>query len=194
MSKEPKHRPIVFVHGFSSGDGGVWDGMKSHAQRAGYENKDLYTFDVDPKQSLVSNSQAIGKAIEELARANGPQVDIIAHSMGGLSTLYYMRKNGGAQHVKNFVSLGGPGRGSDVAEFVNSPAGSSLKGSALVTNLPADLDEGDPEPGGTRYATFRSSGGGTAWDIVPGIDSADPKSIAPQNEAIARQLLKKLDS
>lgn len=129
---------------------------------------------------------------------------MVAHSIGGLSALYAMRKSGVAQHVKNFVSLGGPHRGSDVAAFVNSTAGSALKGSAVVTNLPDDLDEGDPTPGKTQYWSWDSGphqwsssvqGEGASIRIEDGdFSRVDPGDGDAETQADAQKILDWMNS
>jgi triacylglycerol lipase len=45
-------------------------------------------------------------------------VDLISHSMGGLSTRYYVKNTGRRREsADDFVSLGGPNHGTDTANF-----------------------------------------------------------------------------
>jgi len=43
------------------------------------------------------------------------KVDIVTHSMGGLSSRYYLKNLGGTAEVDDWVSLGGPNHGTNTA-------------------------------------------------------------------------------
>lgn len=106
-------RPLVLVHGIngSSADFAV---MKQRLIADGWPESWIYLFDAqDPKWGCnVDNAEAIRllvqKAREETCQ---PRVDLIAHSMGTLSTRDYLKNLGGADLVNTYVTLGGPHHG-----------------------------------------------------------------------------------
>ncbi len=60
----------------------------------------------------------LGLRVEELCDASGSdQVDIVAHSMGGLVAAWYLQHLGGARRVRRLVTLGTPWAGSRMAIF-----------------------------------------------------------------------------
>lgn len=63
---------------------------------------------------------AIADVVLPLAREHGP-VDLIGHSLGALSSRLWIKRYGGARHVRRFVSLGGPHHGTAWYRVVPSP-------------------------------------------------------------------------
>ena len=54
----------------------------------------------------------MAQRVNEIKAATGAaKVDIITHSMGGLSSRYYIKNLGGAANVDDWVSLAGPNHG-----------------------------------------------------------------------------------
>src|SRR5688572_4488272 len=66
----------------------------------------------------VEHAAEIERAIAALKQRTGAsRVDIVAHSMGGLATRYYLHFHDGAQHVRRVVFLATPHRGTLAARF-----------------------------------------------------------------------------
>ncbi|MBB0246132.1 alpha/beta hydrolase [Streptomyces alkaliphilus] len=147
--------PVIFVHGFS-GKSGQFSTMTQNFRANGYADNQLYVFGYDSLRSNVTIAHQLSDYIDDVLRRTGAsKVDIVTHSMGGLSSRYYIKHLGGADRVDDWVSLGGPNNGTAVAGFCNilitSCAEMSL-GSSFLKNLNA----GDPTPGNVTYTTFRS--------------------------------------
>lgn len=69
----------------------------------------------------------VGQRVEQLCAETGaPQVDIVAHSMGGLLAAYYVGHLGGARRVRRIVTLGTPWKGSAGAIFAIGRQGLDL--------------------------------------------------------------------
>lgn len=69
----------------------------------------------------------LAQQVEALCRASASeQVDIVAHSMGGLVTAWYVQHLGGARRVRQVVTLGTPWAGSMVAVFGMRPEARDL--------------------------------------------------------------------
>lgn len=94
--------PILFVHG-SGLSSGLWQEMMERLLRAGYSSEELLAVDLTPKDG--SNPRAarlfIAPAAERLlaqarqaaleqGRRPAQRIDIIAHSMGAVSSRWYM--------------------------------------------------------------------------------------------------------
>jgi triacylglycerol lipase len=150
--------PILFVHGWH-GSGASFDTMVANFEAQGWPKAWLKTWTyTDSEQSNVAIAQLVASKVNALLQETGkPKVDIITHSMGGLSGRYYLKSLGGTSKVEDFVSLGGPNHGTTVAEigpsFCISAACVEMRpGSTFLTNLNA----GDETPGSVRYMTVRS--------------------------------------
>ncbi len=79
----------------------------------GYDQRDgsLFVFPYDWRQSNFDTATKLQEFMNSPA-LNGKQVDIIAHSMGGLVAEIYIKKLDGAKRVKRLVNLAVPFRGS----------------------------------------------------------------------------------
>jgi triacylglycerol esterase/lipase EstA (alpha/beta hydrolase family) len=96
----------------------------------------------------------IHRKIESLAEQVGiDKVDVVAHSMGGLIALYYVKRLGGAKRVRKLIMMGTPHRGTWGALLGVLSLG--LISSSTWQLLPEslflrDLAEG-PLPAGVEY-------------------------------------------
>ena len=148
------HDPILFVHGYTS-NASAWDTMKSRFVADGWESNRLFAYTFSSTQSNATVAQAVAQRVNEIRAATGAaKVDIIAHSMGSLSSRYYLKNLGGTAYVDEWVSLGGPNHGTTWAYgcFFFSPCNQMLPGSSFLNAL----NSGDETPGAVRYGTWRS--------------------------------------
>ena len=146
--------PILFVHGWSE-SGSVWNTMISNFSREGWTRAELTNWSYNTSQSNVTTAREVSTRVNEILRSTGAtKVDLITHSMGGLSTRYYLKNLSGTEKVDDWVSLGGPNHGTSTANFCFSAACVEMRiGSSFLTAL----NEGDETPGTTNYGTFWSS-------------------------------------
>ena len=105
----PARVPIVFVHGIN-GSAADWATMRGRFVAEGWPETSLVarTF-ADPKMGCnTANASTVAGWVEELrAKTGAPQVDVVSHSMGTLSTRWFLHELGGVAKVRRFVSLGG---------------------------------------------------------------------------------------
>lgn len=150
-----QHDPILFVHGYA-GNGGNWQDMKASFLAAGWQPNELYSCNYSFTASNAASATEISAQVSEIIRVTGAtKVDIIAFSMGSVSSRYYLKNLGGSPLVDAWVSLAGPNHGTDAVENNNcqfTPCREIAPGSAFL----AELNAGDETPGLTRYATWRS--------------------------------------
>jgi triacylglycerol lipase len=148
----PPPDPVVFVHGWL-GNGDVWAPMVERFEADGYTDDLLHAWSYD---SSRANDEIAGALAEEVARVlaatDAAAVDIVAHSMGSLSSRWYLAHLGGDQHVDAWVSLGGPNHGMELVACPNRSCDDMRIGSAFLTRL----NDGDETPGDVRYATWWS--------------------------------------
>jgi triacylglycerol lipase len=147
------HDPILFVHGWNSSST-TWNTMVSRFQADGWASNELYNWSYNYKQSNATTAQQISDKVNQILAATGAtKVDLISHSMGGLSTRYYIKNLGGGAKVDDWVSLGGPNHGTDTANFcVDTSCKEMRPGSTFL----AALNSGDETPGTPNYLTFWS--------------------------------------
>ncbi|WP_279538015.1 esterase/lipase family protein [Paenibacillus turpanensis] len=103
--------PVIFVHGLGGSDSN-FAYIKAFLQRQGWTSNELYAIDLPSKQgNQWLNSAAIDRFVDEvLAKTGHSEVNIIAHSMGGANSLYYILNRGGASKVDKLITLGGANR------------------------------------------------------------------------------------
>lgn len=164
QERQGSRDPVLFVHGWN-GEGRTWDAMLTNFRRAGWSDAQLFNWGYDSSQSNARTAQQIAEKVEQILRVTGAQkVDIVTHSMGGLSSRYYLKFLGGATKVDAWVSLAGPNHGTYTSNLCGSAACGEMRlGSPFI----ATLNAGDETPGKVRYATWRS-----ACDVVINPDSS----------------------
>ena len=124
-------RPVVLVHGFMS-DHITWapytaaDGFLARAGLRGWavgDGQSEGSLDTgalsrlrSATKTLPENAAALQRYIAGVKRRTGAQfVDLVAHSMGGLVSRYYVARLMGERDVAQLVMLGSPHGGSDCA-------------------------------------------------------------------------------
>jgi triacylglycerol lipase len=148
------HNPILFVHGWNSSSS-TWTTMVSRFQADGWTTPELNNWSYNYSQSNATTASQIATKVDSILKATcATKVDLISHSMGGLSTRYYVKNLGGGAKVDEWVSLGGPNHGTDTAYFCFSTACSEMRvGSSFLTAL----NSGDETPDvGVNWLTWWS--------------------------------------
>lgn len=145
--------PILFVHGWNS-NSSTWNTMIGYFQADGWASNELYNWQYNYKQSNVTTASEIQAKVDSILAATGAsKVDIVTHSMGGLSSRYYLKNLGGDAKVDEWVSLGGPNHGTDTANFCFDTSCREMRiGSSFLTAL----NSGDETPGAPNYRTWWS--------------------------------------
>lgn len=148
------HDPILFVHGWS-GSASNWNSMISRFKADGWTTNELYSWTYNSSQSNATIAQEIKTRVDNiLATTGATRVDIVTHSMGGLSSRYYAKNLGGAAKIDGWVSLGGPNHGTTSANACLQTSCVEMRiGSTFLTQLNAT----DETPGAVRYATWWST-------------------------------------
>jgi len=183
-------RPVVLVHGWL-GLPSNFDAMKKALTEAGIPAYTVLLLG----QENVSNAKTIRAKVDEVSAAHaGSDVDLVGHSMGGLSTRYYLKQLGGTARVHSYVSMGTSQYGYEGACALPDLLGGQMcPGSDFLTGL----NDGDDTPGSVSYTTMWSTedtldaarlDGGACFHEIAGVPHADePKS--PQFIAAVRAAL-----
>ncbi|MFD3700391.1 esterase/lipase family protein [Streptomyces sp. NPDC058646] len=145
--------PVVFVHGWNS-DGSTWQTMADRFRADGWPAGHLDQWTYSATQSNATTAEQLADEINRVLDATGAtKVDVVTHSMGALSSRYYLKNLDGASKVDAWVSLAGPNHGTETARWCGgAPCVEMRPGSAFLNALNA----GDETPGTPRYATWSS--------------------------------------
>ncbi len=106
---DPIRRPIVFVHGYC-GNAPEWNTMRAYFDALGYTT-DAFDFIPNNDQPSVLAKQLADHLDQYFP---GQDVDVIAHSMGGLVVRQYIRQRPTDSRIKNLITLGTPNHGVDL--------------------------------------------------------------------------------
>lgn len=136
--------PVVFVHGWGS-DASAFDEMDELFKKCGIRTHRDTTNNVNP--DLIKNRAIILRnQIDEFKRETGAKkVNIIAHSMGGLISRYYIKYLNGNSFVDKLIMLGTPNHGSNLAVYDSEDA-------KLIDTITA-YDNTKPEPDANHITT-----------------------------------------
>ncbi|WP_018639152.1 esterase/lipase family protein [Parafrankia elaeagni] len=169
--------PVIFVHGFN-GSASTWTDMVADFQAHGYSSSEVDVFVYDSHQSNVTTANQLATRVSAVRAATGAaKVDLVTHSMGALSSRYFLKSLGGTSVVDDWVSLGGPNHGTSTAvlcSWLYTACSQMSPGSSFLTTLNA----GDETPGAVSYGTWWSS-----CDEVINPDSSVPLAGAANNAA-----------
>ncbi len=141
--------PIIFVHGWTGNEGG-FQSMKLFFFNDGWPLEKLQSFNFNDTWDYSSagnilNAQGIKYWVDNILDYVGAEkVDIIAHSMGGLSSRYYIKFLDGLNKVDDFVCMGSPQHGVSGGSQVFHPNSTFLY----------SLNEGDETYGGILNDTI----------------------------------------
>jgi triacylglycerol lipase len=147
------HDPILFVHGWNSSSS-TWNTMVSRFSADGWTAAELNNWSYNWHQSNATTASQISTKVDSILAATGAtKVDIISHSMGGLSSRYYVRNLGGTAKVDDWVSLGGPNHGTNTSYFCFDTSCGEMRPNSSFLKA---LNSGDETPGAVNYGTFWS--------------------------------------
>ena len=103
--------PVLLVHGFRGSSQG-WHRMVETLEAKGYRATEIAAIDYDRDRSNVDVAHDIARAAAALRASTGAtRIDVVSHSMGAISSRYYLERLGGAAHVDAWVSLAGVNEG-----------------------------------------------------------------------------------
>ena len=113
----PAHVPVVFVHGYLH-NRSAWIKYFKWMKKEGFTH--LLAIDLKGKfKEIEKYAEQLSVEVDQLLKRYGVnRVDIVAHSMGGLVSRYYIQVLGGKKKVRKCVTLGSPHNGTKVAVFV----------------------------------------------------------------------------
>ena len=141
--------PVLLVHGFT-GSPTSFNTMLSRLQAAG---RVAAAIDLPSEDNIVN-----ARAIRDFAAARGwRRFDLVGHSMGGLSSRYFIKSLNWTATVDAYVSLGTPQYGIYSACLLPTTYGGQMCPSRSFIK---SLNTGDDTPTATYYSTLFSTSDG----------------------------------
>ncbi|MCB0347710.1 MAG: hypothetical protein KDD37_02700 [Bdellovibrionales bacterium] len=118
-------RPILLVHGIVH-NRSAFHSLKKRLEKQGWHN--IYTINYTTSYgSLGSMVGQLSKRVDEVLKdTNAKQIDIVAHSLGGVVARYYMSLGEGRGKIKELITLGTPHNGTMLSRILSFLPGSSL--------------------------------------------------------------------
>lgn len=112
-TKTQSHRrPILLIHGIFHNKSAFFFLKQKLALKGWHHFREMNL--LTSVYGIESLAKQVQKEVERLREEyETDQVDIVAHSMGGLIARYYLQKLEGDGRVKNLVTLGTPHQGTD---------------------------------------------------------------------------------
>ena len=135
VRSEGGRAPLLLIHGYQC-NRGFWIELRNRLTRAGWQ---VATISLDPVFNDIDGYvEQVSRRIEDVCAATGAdKVMLVGHSMGGLVSRAYLRKQGNAR-VAKLVTLGSPHRGSHLAKLGLGENGRQMvPGSAWLAALNA---------------------------------------------------------
>lgn len=148
------HDPVLLVHGFN-GSGASWHAMTAYLRAQGYRADEIDAMSYDSAASNVDTARQIALEAAALrARTGAARIDVVSHSMGAISSRYYLERLGGAAHVDAWVSLAGVNEGTVWAYgcYSLAPCREMVPTSSILHRL----NDAFHPTGPTRYAAWWS--------------------------------------
>jgi pimeloyl-ACP methyl ester carboxylesterase len=198
LTVQVRPRPVVMVHGFASS----WEAWENYLGPEGYLSAaGIQSFAVGDGQvegqmntgslanpsertnTIHQNAEVVGRYIENVKDLTGAElVDLIAHSMGGLISRYYIDQVMEDRDVTQLIMLGSPMAGTECA---NLPASLGLYLPAALEIRPSYV-EGIFNQQVTRRAgmTFYALAGNPIIDAFKSPCTTVPTDIAVSQNSV----------
>lgn len=105
---EGEHPPVLLVHGYL-GHPDMFRPLVRRLYAEGWSQVGRFHYP-STRYRLPQIVETIDREARRLYDAHGP-IDVVAHSLGAVSTRAWLKEFGGADKVRRFISLGGPHAG-----------------------------------------------------------------------------------
>ncbi|MBU6428486.1 MAG: alpha/beta fold hydrolase, partial [Cyanobacteria bacterium REEB65] len=116
IAQPPPHAPVVLVAGLDD-TAAKMGAIDRYLLSKGWS--EILAVTLTPSNGSVGQdvlaTQLQGAALAFRTQTHADHLDLVAFSMGGIVSRYYLQRLGGAQYVRHFVSISSPNHGSDDA-------------------------------------------------------------------------------
>ncbi len=161
-------RPILLVHGILH-NRSAFVSLKRKMTRMGWEN--IYTINYRTLgRNVLSMADDLAEKVEAILKHTGaPQIDIVAHSLGGIVSRTYMSLGKGRGNVRRLVTLGTPHQGTQLSfiakGFKRAALDYDLKINSFLIRLLTETRLPKESEVVSIYSPFD-------WTVVPGENGA----------------------
>ena len=113
----PKQDPVLFITGLG-GTSSSWNNVLEMFKIDDWPNGSLFAYDFEKNldcsdQGNINNANQINQWVNKILKnTDSKKVDIIAYSMGGISSRYFLKFLNGTSLVDDYVSIASPQHGS----------------------------------------------------------------------------------
>lgn len=107
---------VVFVHGLGANRASLYP-VQTYLYARGHRRQ--YSASYRTAGSIEKLALDLKRRID--ANVRGGRIDIVAHSLGGLVSRYYLQALGGDRRVDRFVTLGTPHQGTHATTYLPTP-------------------------------------------------------------------------
>jgi pimeloyl-ACP methyl ester carboxylesterase len=134
--------PILLVHGLG-GNRGLWWPLRLFLRMNGHRR--VYAFGYEDG-TIERHAEDLKGFVDQVLQTTGEaQVDIVAHSLGGLISRYAIQRLGLSERVRTLVTLATPHQGTYAARYANTTLTRSLRpNSDVIQDLNGDDLAGYP--------------------------------------------------
>lgn len=166
--------PVLFIHGIN-GSSAEFDVMRARLAQDGWPADRLFAIDFEDPQwgCNVDNAATIATEVTRILAVTGaPRIDLVAHSMGTLSSRHFVKFLGGLAHVNTYVTLGGLHHGNRLACL--SPLDVCVwKELCPSQEFLSALNEDPATPGDLAWVSIYSTDDGTVPTSSSELDGAE---------------------
>jgi len=142
--------PVVLVHGLG-GNRGLWLPFRAYFRLLG--RRRVYAFGYEGG-TIEGHADSLVAFVEEVKSATGePQVDLVAHSLGGIIARLAIQRHGLSDSVRVLVTLATPHQGTHAAQYANTELTLPLR---PQSSLMRDLNADDLKNWPVRFVTISS--------------------------------------
>ena len=131
--------PVLLIHGIKD-DARKMEPMARYLRAQGWDAK---TMSFRPSWGQKGLDVLAGQVAQFIGENYAPaeKIDLVAFSMGGLVTRYYLQRLGGLERVQRYVTLSTPHHGTLLAYLLPNAGCRQMRfGSAFLRDLASDAD------------------------------------------------------
>ncbi len=136
----PIRKPVLLIHGIKD-DARKMEPMARYLRAEGWDAK---TMSLRPSWGQAGLEVLAAQVAEFIAQnyAPGEKIDLVAYSMGGLVTRYYLQRLGGLDRVERYITISTPHRGTLMAYLIQNDGCRQMRfESAFLRDLESDADQ-----------------------------------------------------
>ena len=131
--------PVLLIHGIKD-DARKMEPMARYLRAQGWDAKTMSFRPSWGQKGLDVLAEQVAQFIGE-NYAPGEKIDLVAFSMGGLVTRYYLQRLGGLDRVQRYITLSTPHHGTLLAYLLPNAGCRQMRfGSAFLRDLASDAD------------------------------------------------------